>query len=543
MSYRGLLCLHIAAILLSLAASYPAPGGAEGAAPDIPARTAAEIRTAAILPNESPAGHPLPLASHWNTGQKETGFTPDYQIRKIEEGHHFLPWFYMPYPQEKMAESYYENGLKRAAALKLPISFLGTQWECLLTDDPRFFDLPPSENPNVVGSDGRVQKKLSPFGPVDLWRKAGKLWTETPYFREQQKLYKSPPLILFVSNNEQPKLQWFEVEQDVRYLQLHGKGRDDNYKRRIIGDAWIERYRALQEGMREGLTEPAWKSNALFVGYEAFGRPEFGRDANWGKHSLHSSGRISPWPLAWDGGSPSYYVQFSDSSADYKLWSPQIETMNYPFMVEEALRLNPRFWFEISTWDGHYPPDSRDKRRYYKKLGQDYTPSRYGGMVQFGMWLLRPRLVREFRLWDDTLANAEPYFLPIVDATDRVYSKPVLRRFWQKGRLVPNPAHKHPYVSSIPPEYGDTARWFLLDTSLDPKGPWSAGTEIPAYSLALVMGKAPRREWLVYAFSPLSHLENVKVTVPDFGNVSIGTSPSGSFYHATERGHRVVQIK
>ena len=40
---------------------------------------------------------------------------------------------------------------------------------------------------------------------------------------------------------------------------------------------------------------------------------------------------------------------------DYTLWSPQIETMNWVFMLDEVQRTRPEFWFELSTWDGNVP--------------------------------------------------------------------------------------------------------------------------------------------------------------------------------------------
>jgi len=73
------------------------------------------------------------------------------------------------------------------------------------------------------------------------------------------------------------------------------------------------------------------------------------------EYSLTTQGRIDPWPLAWDGGSPSFYNHSWNPAADYTVWSPQIESMNWPFMLDEALKLNPKFWFEISVWTATPP--------------------------------------------------------------------------------------------------------------------------------------------------------------------------------------------
>ena len=98
----------------------------------------------------------------------------------------------------------------------------------------------------------------------------------------------------------------------------------------------------------------------------------------------------------WDGGSPSYYTDDWNDRTDFTVHSPQIEFMNADFMLREAQRLNPAYWFELSIWDGYdtVPGHARQrptKRDIYHKLGQVYDPERYGGWVQFGMWLLRPR--------------------------------------------------------------------------------------------------------------------------------------------------------
>src|SRR5512136_2655388 len=112
-----------------------------------------------------------------------------------------------------------------------------------------------------------------------------------------------------------------------------------------------------------------------------------------------------------------------------------------------------------------------------------YSPARYAGMVQSGMWLLRPRVVREFH---------------------------------------------------IPEEFRARDRWFLLDTNLDaprpwtfvppklgkltpggfvePQHPWEQTTKIPVYSLALVKGQSPQRRWLLYGHSPWGPRKSVEVT-------------------------------
>jgi len=520
-----------------------------------PQQTADEIRTEALRKNNDPAGHALPLLASWNTGTypKARGFDPAYQVGLIEKGHYILPSFAFPNissdaggdkgADESAVEKnrgYYEAPLKRAAELNLPITLLSTQWERLLSDDKKYFDLPPDQNPNVVTPDGKIENKVSPFGPVELWREVGTKWASSPLMKQVQQWYPNPPLVVLLSNNEHRKLTWQDVEQDARYLKKYGKGRSDEFKRKVVADGWIERYRALQEGMRDALSK-AWQSKVLFVGYNAFGGPAFGRWPGWINYSLPIPGRIDPDPLMWDGGTPSYYTDNWNTSTDFRVMSPQIQSMNWIFMQKQALQLNPNFWFGFSLWDGHDGKDD-DKRLFYQKLGQTYNPTRYAGFAQFGLWLLRPRVMREYRGWPESAADMEPWFLALAKDVDHVYQSDTLKYFWRKGELVPNRAHQHPYQTAIPDEYKNVDRWFLLDTNLDAPRPWKLDTEIPVFSLALVTGEKGNRRWLVYAESPLQERQNVEITIPDYGKITVNVPVAGAFYTVDEKTKKIQTV-
>lgn len=509
---------------------------------DKPLSTVDAIRMEATLPNDNELGYPLPLVGHWNTGRFKKGFSPAYQMNLIEKGHFLLPWFEIPLPNSYIDPSYYEAALKKAAELKLPISFLSTQWERLFTDDVTYKSLPDNKNPSVITVDGKLTNKASPFGPLEPWESVGQKWTSTNIVKKMQELYPDPPLILFVSNNEQPKLNWTEVESSKQYLALYGKNRDDNFKRQVVGDGYIKRYRTLQEGMREGLIKSSWKKAAKFVGYNAFAGLSVGRWPGWINYSLYVPGRLEPWPLAWDGVSASYYVNDWDASTDYTLRSPLIGAMNWVYEKNQAIKLNPEFWLEISAWDGHQINKVSDKRKQYELLGQSYNPHRYVGMVKFGMWLLRPRLIREFRYHLEDLEKMEPYFLELVNAVDDVHTNLTLRKFWRKGNLVANRASSHPFDAALPKEYKNAERWFLLDASVNPKRPWKQDTEIHAFSLALVLGTTPQREWLIYTYSPVSDRKKVKVILPDYGELTLDFLQEGQYYYVTEKTKRVVPL-
>ena len=517
---------------------------------------AGRIRAEAVRANDDPEGRPLPLASHWTTGSHalSAGWGPQRQMELIEQGHFLLPWFAHPPTTADLSAAsqttfaaYYEKSIQRTRELKLPIVLVASQWEHLLSAEP-YLSLPPQSNPNVVGPDGQPKPMVSPFGPVDPWRKAGATWTANPQMRKLQQWYPDPPLVIFLSNNEHAKLTWHEVQKDRRYAEKYGSDKDDDFKRKVVADGWIERYRALQQGMRDGLASPAWQKAARFVGYEAFGLPHFGRWGGWPAYSLHSPGRLSPDPLMWDGGSPSYYTHNWNPSTDFTGWSPQVEFQNLVFMQREAYRLNPAFWIELSIWDGytggtHIRPEKNDKRKYYEGLGQTFTPQRYGGFVQFGLWLLRPRAVREFRSWVHPWEDGRPYWMAIVEAVDRVHRQDALRAWWRKGELVPNRACPHMYQAAVPEEYRNVDRWFLLDADVNPPHPWKLSTNIPVFCLALVLGQRPGRQWLLYAHSPLADRKQVKITIPDHGPVAVDVAVGGSFHVVDEKAGSATPVR
>ena len=203
----------------------------------------------------------------------------------------------------------------------------------------------------------------------------------------------------------------------------------------------------------------------------------------------------------------------------------------------------------MSVWDGftggtHLPAEKNDKRKHYESLGQSFSPERYAGFVQFGMWLLRPRAVREFRSWIHPWEDAKPYFMAIVESVDRVHRNALLRDWWRKGELVPNRARQHFYQAAIPAEYQNSDRWFLLDADVNSsKYPWELSTPIEVFALALVQGKSPTRQWLVYAHSPLAERKSVRLKIPDYREIAVDVGIGGSFYEVDERAGGVKPIQ
>ena len=535
--------------------------------------TVAEEITREATALNSDTNHPLPLMASWEAGTQwnyntaSAGYTPDWQVQTIASGHHLLPWFVSPDPEmlcttqtcqnngSLIWPSYYQNAINSAAANNLPITLNATQWEHYLIDDPTYYNLPPSQSPDVVGLDGVVHTivnqygttlaTLSPFGAIGPWYDVGKKWGSSLMMTQLQGWYPNPPLVIFLSNNEALKLAWTDVETDLTYVNLYGLGRSDDFKRQVVAAGWITRYRQLQQGFRDGLINSSWKAKAVFVGYEAFGPRHFGRWSGWMDYSLYIPNRIDPSPLMWDGGSPSFYLAPSNPPTDDHVYSPQVEVMNYPFMMSEALQLNPTFWFELSTTNGcdWYPPNLSDTGCQTMLTNMpNYTPERYAGMVQFGMWTIRPRVVRDWRAAAEPRTQSEPYFTALEGAVDRVYVNPILQRFWRQGQLVANPALLHPYETNIPVEYASASRMFMLSTSADPSSFSNLSTAVSAYVLARVIGQSPQRTWLVYVDAPNGPINQLTVTIPNYRNIQVNADSAGEFYLVDETNSTVSLV-
>src|SRR4051794_38535571 len=108
------------AVIAAMAQFQPALA-ADAAPTDLARATADQIRTEATRPNDDPAGRPLPLAGHWNTGAypPDDTFDPAYQLDLIQTGHHVMPFLNMPTPgplPKKM--DYWERAIKRAAEFR-----------------------------------------------------------------------------------------------------------------------------------------------------------------------------------------------------------------------------------------------------------------------------------------------------------------------------------------------------------------------------------------------------------------------------------------
>jgi hypothetical protein len=512
-------------------------------APEIPIHE--QIREEALRKNNDPAGCPLPLAASWNCGNitRYRQWGPTMMLEWMQEGHYVLPTFQGPEPDgNKELPPEYRDALRRCREMGLPFCIRQTAYDSLLTKSP-YADLPPDENPNTLLPDGKIEKHPSPLGPVGPWRDAGKQWAMQEGLAKMMEVYPDPPLVIFLCNNEQRKLRWHEFDKSKRFKDKYGDNASDEMKRKLSCDGLKERLAALLSAYRANLPAETWRKNAAFVGFNAFGPVHYGRWNGWKTYFDGCDDDIVWETCAWDGASLSCYDNdWEVYKRDYLGWSMQTEAMNVVFMRAEALQEKPDFWLEVSVWDGAQGGRDKGKPAVYAKAGYDYSPERYRAWIQFVMWTLRPRVVREFRGSAEPLATHQQYWDALMAAVDSVHRTPLLRKFWRQGTLVPVRSRQPVFNSDVLEKYKDADRWFLLETSLMPPH-LERASEIPVFAIALALGEKGAREWLVYAHAPMGDKKNVELTIPDSDvKVQVDVDLAGSYYHVREADGNAVRI-
>lgn len=516
------------------------------------------ITAEATLPNNQ-AYHPLPLIASWNTSTwwnydpqiagLEPGYSPLWQLDMIDQGNYFLPWLKLPDPIDSCPPGqpcvnfadYLAPPLRRAASHNLPISFISTQWERLLSEDPSYLQLPEIDNPNAIGNDGELllnssgDPQIAPFGSLEPWYQVGKKWASSSYMRQAQSWYPDPPKVLFISNNEHAKIWWHQLDQEKRFVDLYGTNTDDTFKRQIMAQGWEVRYKELFRGFRDGLVNQSWKDNSVFIGYNAFGPHFFGRWSGWHTYANYIPGQIDAHPNYWEGGTPELYLW--PNRRDNQVVGPLVGSMNWLFMQQEAWGINPDFWFETSVWSGN-----QTTLDDYTNANQTLTPGRYQGFVTYNMWLTRPRVVREYRDYSETRETMLPWLEPLIDSVNLIHTHPTLTSFWRDSQLVVNVEATHPYQSNIPADYAEIKRWYHLTTNLDPAMPWTATTDFPVITLARVQHSSPNRQWLVYAYAPMGDQVDVTVSIPDYQDIILDINLNGSYFLVNEAENAITPI-
>jgi proline racemase len=60
--------------------------------------------------------------------------------------------------------------------------------------------------------------------------------------------------------------------------------------------------------------------------------------------------------------------------------------------------------------------------------------------------------------------------------------------------------------------------------------------------MALVRGEAGSRRWLVYAHSPLEDRRDVRITLPEYDEITVDVPQAGAFYLVQEGHEKVIPV-
>ena len=400
------------------------------------AQSQAESRSAAadiaawaqLKEANGPEGRPLPLTASWVPGGM---FGMPEMVEMIKRGHHVLPtiqdpkfgatYHYILQDQDgPPTESSHHLGwlpklrpeFEYLAEHKLPFALMGNNWasgpvrleyqyQRANNENKKVF--PPEQSARLmIEKDGEVTsgswKLSSPFAPDERWAEFGEFWMGHGGMTWLQALYPDPPMVVWLNNNEAGEIGLKHANWSLRFQKQYGnQNLDEDAKQRILQEAYDHKYRVLFDAARQTLTEPAWKNNSLFVAYNAWPRSVKGR--TWERN------HASEWKR-YDGSMPEFYLndwQIYRGKTDYNYWSPQTEGLRVQSSQDVIFDLDPDHYFASIAWDGGQPAARRSAINsmatgmYGTGPQQRWDMHRYEGMVQFGLWAMRPRVMREFR--------------------------------------------------------------------------------------------------------------------------------------------------
>lgn len=542
-----------------------------------------------------PAPHPLreafdaglPVAGCWNTGEnqqtegQDAGYSPDWQYdRIVNYGDPILPtfeWFDDFAPNAVASRPvYYQPLFDYAAEHSLPLVFVGRNFIDLFRLNPPWQGDTPVDHPfHIKASDGSVVKRASPWSPnVHQWYALGQK-VGSYLATEFAAHYPVPPAVYLMDNNETGYDEMGESLQDTRvptvvtnaYANLPQHEASQVHRAEYFR-AMSLRYAEFRRGLRDALPE-GWKRIKMLA-YGQFGN-EFGA-AHYEPDKLRYS---FPWGDAGGGGAIHNHDGMSCNVGYLHNWSsglpglvrsPQMEAGNVLHALQQYRgTCNPDFLLESLFWNG-------------KNVSKDV----WQGVIRCVLWQTRTQLNRLFVGSSQTVAATFDRDMdPLLRAVNEVHENPVLRRFWEKGRLLPNrwtrdfvaqpkanqydtaTGFGHPYWWNVPVEFTDTDRLYLQhipqnnrlvpwNTLPGEPGPdarlfdrWgsdrSHNAEIPVFAIALQDGE----DYLLYVHAPNGALEDVEVQICPIGNTpaaaaTVDVPVPGAFYHLSGNSIEVV---
>lgn len=61
-------------------------------------------------------------------------------------------------------------------------------------------------------------------------------------------------------------------------------------------------------------------------------------------------------------------------------------------------------------------------------------------------------------------------------------------------------------------------------------------------AVARVLGDQGKREWLIYAHATRQPVQDVELTIPDYGKVKVNTTLGGNYYWIQEEDKSVTEV-
>lgn len=560
-----------AAIACLLAATATSNAQDAAAAPDTRS-AAADIAHWATLPANGPEGRPMPLAGSWNIGRwyqqpwmgwgqggdhtskegaastKPQAWDPTYFTELIEQGRYVLPTF--PDPMTMGATEgelvrlgvRFEPALKYAAEHKLPIAFRDWNLADVVAkhENHKKGGYSNEETARFIKNGKQLGRKASPIGDIERWREFGRAWGGSGFTAAMAEIYPDPPLVVYLNNNEAGKVRVRDLDDSAtRFVARYGSNLSDAEKAKILHEGYRERYHALFDAAREAAPD-SWSDAMTYVAYNAFPWPKLRSGTPLRvEDKADLTERYHAWSY-FDGAIPENYMnnwQVGRGKTDFSSWSPQAEATTYYPMSEAVFEADPDYYFATIGWEGGIPsrrgtpPNAYATGDFGGGAVKKWDFDRYEGMMQFGLWAARPRVLREFRGGATRDAYYQKTWEVYLDIVDRVWKTPALQPFWKHGELVENPE-----IIWQPGNTGDLERWYLLHSDVNPPADtWPkiytrGSVKLRVFPMAIRLGEEPNRRWLLYAHAPLGAVAQAPITLPGYGEVTVDVSRSGSFY-------------
>ncbi|QQE10911.1 hypothetical protein JD969_15610 [Planctomycetota bacterium] len=521
---------------------------------------------------------PLPLYSYWSTYQGNVGtnsnpdthenreywFPIEEQIEFIKQGYPIIPVVELNYMDRGLLDIEKEM-ITLAAEYNLPICILCPQWERELFEwigengvDSENKPLDPywknAEGKYATASGGlysgsltdmKQKLLLSPFASDTHWYDVGRKWSNYDGHENVismvEEIYPCPPQIIFVSNNEHPLMKpghEYLFGPNNSYVPEGEDAQED------FCLMYASKYSKMIAGIRDNLPTEHWRRNTKFIGYNIIYLGYMGQTLKWNDGLTHPNAMYD-YLNAWDGESESAYLSQYRYNTDHSIRSVQIECMNSLFKKQNMLSKNNDFWFETSIFDGCVRTNNEttndiEKLNQLAIEGRPFDRDRYIGLINFMLWLNRPRTLRGFGSYPKIDGTTNPFLQIQLDCVKKLHQQVDLHRFWKHGTLIENTKRNHPYQKfqlNEYPELKDAPRFYLLECDENSDVDWNVmdtetitstnpepDSNIQIFAIALSQDD----EVLIYAHSPYG-LTEANVELPDLGKIKVSCAKDGVY--------------